>query len=165
MKRWVIVNADRFAGLVLGVVPALTGAALWLALMVVDAPINGPGLPMLPLFMIGGLIVGFIPACVSCWIIRRLERPSGVSTLTGVLVGAGTTGALAIVGLGLPFLAKPDPSSVLPAALICLVLTMCGAFAALLAVWIGSFRGIIKPTYFPHVSDPVSPVRAEWQGR
>lgn len=164
MKRWVIVKADGFLGLMLGVVPALTGAALWLALMVVDAPMNGPGIPMLPLFMIGGLIVGFIPACVSHLIVMGLEQPNGVSTWIGVLVGAGTTGVPALIFLGLPLLIKPNPSNVVPAALICLVLTVCGAFAALLAIWIGSSRGIIHRTYFPIVPDRGQPAKADGQG-
>jgi hypothetical protein len=154
MKRWEIADPVRFVTLCMATAPALTAipaliysgaaAALNWSKWPEAAPpavewagrLLGTGagaLIFLPLAMPLGVIVGFIPGFIACFLNRILAEWRPVRTVEAVVLGVVSSAPF-----GLFFEVSPSFRGAT------LFLAWCGAWAALIAIWVGEKRGIVR---------------------
>lgn len=154
MKRWVIADPVRFVTLCMATAPALTAipalvySGVALALHRSTRPDTAPPaldwagrllgsglgtLVFLPLAMPLGVIVGFIPGFIACFLIRILAEWRPVRTIEAVALGV-----MSAAPFGLAFEVSPSFSGAT------LFMGWCGAWAALIAIWVGEKQGIVR---------------------
>jgi len=154
MKRWVIADPVRFVTLCMATAPALTAMPA-LVYSGVAVAMHWPKWPetappaiewagrtlgagtgtliFLPFAMPLGVIVGFVPGFIACFLIRILAEWRPVRTIQAVALGV-----VSAAPFGLVFEFFPGFQGAT------LFMGWCGAWAALIAIWVGEKRGIVR---------------------
>jgi len=141
VTRWVVERSCLFAVIVMVLAPILATFVVLLGLALVlpgagKEPSLFLGLPL------GAPIAGFPAAFISLQLIYALSEWRGVTTITGVLIGAVTSGLWSVVlvrGGATPGLGWSDINS-LPLGFF----TAVGGISALISVWLGDLTAAIE---------------------
>lgn len=157
MKRWVIADPVRLVTLCIAsasavmAIPALVYSGVTVAMHWPKSPETAEAAPpagewagrllgtaagtliLLPLAMPLGVILEFIPGFIACFLIRILAEWRPVRTIQAVALGVVSAAPFGLIFEFFPCFQGAT-----------LFMAWCGAWAALIALWVGEKRGIVR---------------------
>lgn len=151
MYRLVIAKPGWFIVLVLFGTPGLMGG-FWGVMAALSAP-NPSVLVVLPIFAIGGVIVGFVPALLSLFAVGAIDKGYGLCPTAALLIGAATTTLCAVLLFGWSFLFSAIAENVWTFINLVIGCALLGALAALVTLVIGGISRIVVWTRFAPIPE------------